>query len=43
MAELVALLDADLRRLGDEGEDDDRDRPSPAAEKKEFSLQNSVI
>ena len=43
MPELVALLDVDLGRAGNEGKDDDRRRPAPAQEKKEFPLQNSAI
>src|SRR5260221_8759904 len=43
MAELVALLEVDLRRLRHERKPDDRDRPAPAGEKKQLSLQKSAI
>jgi hypothetical protein len=43
MPELVPLVEVDLRRRRDERENDDRRRPAPATEKKEFSLQKSAI
>jgi len=43
MLEFVAMLDRDRLLDGGEGEPDDRRRPAPPEEKKDFPLQNSAI
>jgi len=43
MLDLVALVDRDRLLDGREREPDDRCRPAPADEKKDFPLQNSAI